>query len=197
MRRLALLTVVACAVAGCGGGDQQDADEPSGEFRVEVVEASFPRVQHIAENVELKLRVRNGSDETLRTVAVTVATEANGPDAPVAFGQRLRGNELADSARPVWVLDEGPASGDIAYVNTWLAGALRAGEERELVWQLVPSRAGRYRIDYSVSPGLTGRARAVGGRTAGSFRVEILDDPVPARVGDDGEVERGRSESSD
>jgi len=46
MRRLLIL--VAVLAAGCGGGARQDADEPSGEFKVEIVDASFPRVQHIA-----------------------------------------------------------------------------------------------------------------------------------------------------
>jgi hypothetical protein len=42
-----------------------------------------------------------------------------------------------------------------------------------------------------VAPGLTGRSTAAGGRSSGQFRVRIVDQPVPARVGDDGKVERG------
>ena len=77
MRRILLVAVL--ALVGCGGDARQDADEPSGEFKVEVVDASFPRVQHIAENVELKIKVRNGeSDESLRNVAVTVETKPRG-----------------------------------------------------------------------------------------------------------------------
>ena len=65
MRRILLVAVL--ALVGCGGDARQDADEPSGEFKVEIVDASFPRVQRIAENVELKIKVRNGeSDESLR-----------------------------------------------------------------------------------------------------------------------------------
>ena len=55
----------------------------------------------------------------------------------------------------------------------------------------VPSQAGTYEVSYRVSPGLTGKARAAAGRTSGSFRVTIEDEPVPARVGSDGRVERG------
>jgi hypothetical protein len=189
-----LLIVLAVLAAGCGGGEGQGADEPRGEFRVEIVDASFPRVQHIAENVQLKLRVRNAeSEQALPTVAVTIETapKGGGRDAPIAFGQQQRGADLASAGRPVWVLDEGPAGGDTAYVNTWLAGALDAGQTKELTWNLVASRAGTYTVRYSVAPGLTGRATAAGGRTSGQFRVRILDDPVPARVGEDGEVERG------
>ncbi len=189
MRRLVILLAV--LAVGCGGGERQDADEPQGEFKVEIVNASFPARQHIAEGVQLKLRVRNADDQTLRNVAVTVETEPAGGNAPTAFGQRSSGSQLADSGRPVWVLDEGPKGGDVVYVNTWSAGVLRAGEERDLTWSLVPAKAGRYTIGYRVSPGLTGRARAADGRTSGSFDITIDDEPVPARVGDDGEVERG------
>ena len=191
MRRL--VTVLAVLVlAGCGGDERQDADEPEGSFRVEVVDASFPERQQISEPVELKLRVRNADAETLRNVAVTVQTEPEGDNAATAFGQRTTGSGLSDSARPVWVLDEGPPGGDVATDNAWSAGTLRAGETRELIWKLVAARAGTFTIGYRVSPGLTGRAQAVqGSRTSGSFEVTIDDEPVPARVGDDGEVIRG------
>jgi hypothetical protein len=182
--------------AGCGGGERQGAGEPEGEFKVEVVDASFPERQQIAESVELKLTVRNGHDETLRNVAVTVETKAEGDNAPIAFGQRSSGSGLADSGRPVWVLDEGPKGGDTVYVNTWRAGVMDAGEQRELTWTLVPSKAGTYTIDYRVAPGLTGRARAADGRTSGSFDVTISDEPAPARVGPDGEVVREEPGSS-
>ena len=184
--------MVLALAAGCGGDPSQDADEPSGEFKVEIVEASFPERQHIADDVELRLTVRNADQETLRNVAVTVETApgADG-DALVAFGRNERDAGLSSASRPVWVLDEGPSGGDTAYVNTWSAGTLRAGQTRELVWRLVAVKAGEYEISYRVSPGLTGRARAARGDTGGSFNVMIDDEPVPARVGEDGEVERG------
>jgi hypothetical protein len=178
-------------LVGCGGGPRQDADEPSGTFKVEVVRASFPRVQHIAERVQLRVRVHNADRRELRNVAVTVETKPKGSDAAVAFGQQERGQELSSAARPVWLLDSGPKGGSTAYVNTWLAGSLRAGETRELTWDVTPAKAGTYTIGYRVSPGLDGKARAARGRTSGSFNVIIIDRPVPARVGDDGKVERG------
>ena len=142
---------------GCGGDARQDADEPSGEFKVEVVDASFPRLQHIAENVELKIKVRNGeSDESLRNVAVTVETKPRGHDAALAFGRNVRGAGLSDAGRPIWVLDEGPMGGDVVTVNTWSAGQLGPGQEKELTWKVVPSKAGTYEIAYRVAPGLTG-----------------------------------------
>jgi hypothetical protein len=196
MRRLVI--VLAVLAVGCGGGgERQDADEPEGEFKVEIVDASFPARQHIAQPVQLKLRVRNADNATLRNVAVTVETQPEGRNAAVAFGQRSSGTGLADSGRPIWVLDEGPKGGDVVNVNTWSAGELFPGQERELTWRLVAAKAGRYTIAYRVEPGLTGKGSAATGRTSGSFRVTIDDEPVPARVGDDGEVERGREPGSD
>jgi hypothetical protein len=195
MRRLVVALVL--VAAGCGGGERQGADEPSGEFRVEVVDASFPARQHVAETVELKLRVRNADRSTLHNVAVTVETRAPNGLAAAAFGQRSADAELADSNRPIWVLDDGPAGGEVANVNTWSAGTLRAGEARELTWRLVASRPGRYTVGYRVAPGLTGRGRAAGGRASGTFDVTIADTPVPARVGDDGQVLRGTPPEGD
>jgi hypothetical protein len=191
VRRLVLL--VAVVLAGCGASPL-GSDEPQGEFRVEIERAAFPRVQHIAESVELKLRVHNAeAQDSLRNVAVTVETEPEiRGDAPVAFGRQKRGADLASAARPIWVLDKGPAGGDTAYVNTWIAGDLRPAETKELTWKLVAARAGTYTLRYRVAPGLSGRGRpAAGTRSSGEIRVRIIDAPVPARVGEDGKVERG------
>jgi hypothetical protein len=182
--------VIALAVlaTGCGGGAQQDADEPAGEFKVQIVSATFPKRQHIAESVQLRVRVKNADDETLRNVAVTVETKPVEGNAAISFGQRSNDPALADSGRPIWVLDEGPAGGDVVTVNTWSAGTLGPGESKVLVWKLVASRAGRFTVGYRVSPGLTGRATAARGNTSGTFDVTIADHPVPARVGADGRV---------
>ncbi|HEY6891019.1 MAG TPA: hypothetical protein VI300_24665 [Solirubrobacter sp.] len=182
--------VIAFAVlaAGCGGAARQDADEPSGEFKVQIVSATFPKRQHIAESVQLRVRVKNADDETLRNVAVTVETKPVEGNAAISFGQRSNDPALADSGRPIWVLDAGPVGGDVVTVNTWSAGTLGPGESKVLVWKLVASRAGRFTVGYRVSPGLTGRATAARGNTSGSFDVTISDHPVPARVGADGRV---------
>src|SRR5262249_36193286 len=145
LMRRALVFVVALPLAACGG-QSQDANEPSGTFRVEVVSASFPARQHIAGSVKLRGRGRNAGGRAV-AVAGTVETKPRGADSAVAFGQNERGQDLASAARPIWVLDAGPSGGDTAYVNTWLAGTLRGGESRVLTWSLVAARAGRYTIN--------------------------------------------------
>ena len=47
------------SLAGCGGGDAPGRRRARGEFQVEVVARVVPARQHIAENVQLRLRVRN------------------------------------------------------------------------------------------------------------------------------------------
>jgi hypothetical protein len=188
MRRVCVLAVL--LAVGCGGGARQDADEPSGNFKVEVVNASFPRTQHIAQTVLLRVRVRNADSRAL-PVAVTVQVAARPGVAAVAFGQGSLDPELADSNRPVWVLDRGPRGGDTAAVNTWSAGSLQPGQSRLMTWRLVAVKAGTYVVTYRVSPGLTGKAKVASGvRAAGGFRVRIADRPVPARVGPGGVVLR-------
>ena len=192
-RPLAVLLCGALALAGCGGGERQDEDEPEGEFRVEVVEASFPERQTMAQETTMRIRVRNADDRTVPNVAVTVETEpGKGGGAPASFSQAMDDSRLADRNRPVWIVDEGPKGGTSAYANTWSLGRLAPNQTKDFEWKLTAVEPGRYKIGYRVSPGLDGKARlAKGGRTSGSFDVTISDEPIPARVNDDGEVVRG------
>jgi hypothetical protein len=192
-RRLTgLLAAAIVALGGCGG-DRQDADEPEGTFRLEVVDASFPARQSIAQPVTMRIRVRNEDSEAAPNVAVTVETKGATPDSgPVAFAQSRSDPRLADPNRPVWVLDEEPGGGTSAYSNTWTLGRLGAGEEKTFEWRLTATEAGRYSLTYKVAPGLDGKAKlADGSKADGSFDVTISDEPVPARVNDKGEVVRG------
>jgi hypothetical protein len=192
MRRALVVASLAVLVGGCGGGPRQDADEPSGTFKVEIVRASFPKRQHIAQPVVMRLRVRNADHRSLANVAVTVLTRGGPGTASAAFGQRSApGTELSDSLRPIWVLDRGPLGGETADANVWDAGPLFPGQEKTLTWRLVATKAGLYSIRYRVFPGLTGRATAARGHTSGVFRVRIISRPVEAHVGAKGQVVRG------
>jgi hypothetical protein len=188
-----LLAALLAAVAGGCGGESQDANEAEGSFQLEVADASFPARQTIAERSTMRIEVRNAGNEDAPNVAVTVETEGASPDAgPVAFAQSRSDPRLADPNRPVWVLDEEPRGGSSAYSNTWTLGPLPAGKTKTFEWKLTAVEPGDYALSYRVAPGLDGKAQlAEGSKADGTFDVSISDEPVPARVNDDGEVVRG------
>src|SRR5215210_1826239 len=98
----ALACVFALAFAGCGGQEQQDADEPSGNFPVEVLKAEFPSDQKLAERSELLISVKNAGNETIPNIAATVKSFDYKKDAP----------NLADASRPFFVVNRGPEGGE-------------------------------------------------------------------------------------
>ena len=183
--------VLVLALAGCGGGERQDANEPSGTYKLQVVDASFPQKQSIAEASTFKITVRNADTKRVPNVAVTLETNApTSGGSPQAFAQSVADPNLADSSRPVWILDKGPVGGDTAYTNTWALGALDAGKTQTFEWHVTAVKPGDYTIKYTVSPGLNGKARTEGDNAKGSLDVKIDDKPPSARVGDNGEVIR-------
>ena len=193
LRTTTSLIAALAVLSGCGGGEAQDANEAKGTFRVDVTEASFPASQSISEQTTMRIRVRNPGEKALPNVAVTVETKGKKPgDGKVAFAQTTGDERLADPNRPVWVLDREPRGGSSAYANTWSLGPLPAGQTRTFEWKLTAVEPGSYSIAYRVAPGLDGKARlAAGSKARGTFDVSISDEPVPARVDDDGNVVRG------
>lgn len=170
--------VTALAVSGCGGGDKrQDADEPRGTWTVST-DARFPERQQLAEQVDLRIRVRNTESRRLPNVAVTVD----------GLSKRSEQPGLADPNRPVWIVDSGPSGGVTAYTNTWALGEIKPGGEKEFVWRLTPVEAGDHKVTYRVAAGLDGKARAElsgGSRPAGSFDVRVSREPAQSRVDPD------------
>lgn len=200
-RARGLITAAAVAAllttAGCGA-ERQDANEPEGKFKVSVTDASFPAKQSIAQRARFKVEVRNDDKRSLPNVAVTVKTRPGRTGAaPLAFGQAATDTRLADTEKPVWIVDTGPVGGDSAYTNTWSLGPMSPGETKTFTWKLTAVKAGRYTVTYRVAPGLNGKAQAArGARTSGLFRVTISDEPVPAHVDDNGKVVRGEEAGS-
>jgi len=190
-----MLVVTTVLVAGCGSGPRQDADEPSGSYKLEVAAAKFPASQSIAQDSRMIVTVRNDDTKAAPNVAVTVETDpSKAGQGTVAFGQRVDDSRLSDNARPVWIVNEGPPGGDSAATNTWALGRLGAGETKTFTWKVTAVEAGSYTLRYRISPGLAGKAKlASGGRTDGLFKVTIDDKPVPARVNDEGQVVRGEA----
>ncbi len=191
---LALAGVV--ALAGCGGGERQDEDEPEGDFAVEVVRAAFPEDQKLAKSSNLVLTVRNAGNDTIPNIAVTVD----------GFNVRRADPELADPERPQFVIngmpreiggfpeskEASPLGCDTAYVNTWACGPLAEGKEKSFRWSVTAVQAGDFEIDWRVAAGLDGKAKAVtsGGdeAPAGSFSGTVSDAAPEVRVADDGKT---------
>jgi hypothetical protein len=196
LRAKGVATLCLLAVAGCGGGERQDENEPEGNFPVEVVQAKFPEKQKLAKSSDLVLTVRNAGNKTIPNIAMTV----NG------FDERKNDPELADPTRPVFAVngvqvkiagfpeakDASPRGCDTAYVNTWACGPLKPRQERTFRWSVTAVKAGAFRIDWRVAAGLDGKAKAVlaGGneQPTGTFTISVSNKPASARVGDNGQV---------
>jgi len=192
-RMLAAGAAALVALAGCGGGkESQDADEPEGNFPVEIVKASFPTKQRLADQSQLEITVRNAGDRPVPNVAVTVQGDRTGSSASAAaFAEASEQQGLADPSRPVWILDDGPRGGTTAYVNTWALGRIGVGQTKTFRWRVTAVKPGTHTVTYRVAAGLNGKAKAVlrGGREpAGQFTVAISGKPADARVGAGGEV---------
>jgi hypothetical protein len=170
-----VVSLGALALAGCGGGERQDADEPSGTFQVDVVRASFPAKQHLAQPERFVIAVRNTGHEAVPNVAVTVSS----------FAERSEQAGLADPDRAVWIIDSSPSGGQTAYTNTWALGRLAPGQTRRFVWRVTAVKAGTHTVKWQVAAGLNGKAKATlsGNRApAGSVTVDVSAKPAQAHV---------------
>ena len=198
VRRLlgAFATVGMVAIAACGGGDRQDANEPDETFKVDVTRATFPKQQRLAASTSLTIAVRNAGDKTIPDIAVTVD----------GFDYRTQEPDVADPARPRFAVngvprriggfpeakDATPAGCDTAYVSTWACGPLKPGREKTFKWTVTPVKAGQYRITWRVAAGLYGKAKAesagAGGVPSGSFTGTVSNAVPKVRVADDGKT---------
>ncbi|HEU4974323.1 MAG TPA: hypothetical protein VFT50_04495 [Baekduia sp.] len=172
----------AVLVAGCGGGDpRQDAGEPAHTYDVQVVKASFPVKQTLAESVEMRVRVRNTGSQTIPNIAVTLTDDA----ASGGFTTRSEQQGLQDPTKQLWIVDQAPRGGDTAYVSTWALGPLPAGRTRSFVWHVTPVVPGAHTVRFRVAAGLNGKARAEtkgGDEPGGVFKVDVSRKPPQGHV---------------
>jgi hypothetical protein len=183
------------ALGGCGGGTRQDENEPEGNFPVEVVSATFPEKQKLAQTSELVITVRNSGQDTIPNIAATVQ----------GLNYRSTQPDLSDPERPRFALegiqrqiggfpeakDTSPAGCDTAYVNTWACGPLRPGAETTLVWRVTAVKAGPYDVSWRLAAGLNGKAKAVatgGGAPTGSFSGNVSRAAPKVRIANDGKT---------
>ena len=172
---LALAAVLPLAVAGCGGS-RQDANEPSGTYKVSIVRQSFPAKQTLAKRALMTISVRNEDNRALPNVAITVDS----------FNRQSSQPQLADPNRPIWIVDGPPRGTEVAYTNTWaLDHTLAPGQTATLTWRVMPVVPGTHSLKFRVAAGLDGKAKAQlasGGIPQGSFTVNISGKPAQSRV---------------
>jgi hypothetical protein len=184
------VALVSAGVASCGGGSRQDANEPEGDFPVQIVSADFPTKQQLAQNTNLTLSVANTGDKTIPDLAITIFTASDAdtgqsgtsttgttgtasqelPTAQGSFSVRSEQPGLAIPFRPVWILEQGfpklagetaSAGAEAAQTDTFSFGSLDPNQTRAMVWNVTPVQAGTYTVHYRVAAGLQGKARAV------------------------------------
>ena len=102
----ALLGLAAC------GGQQQDAHEPSGKFKVQVVKASFPANQKLAKRAVMVISIKNMDRNPLPNPSVTIDS----------FNHKTNQPDVADPNRPVFIVNRGPVGGDTANKATSALG---------------------------------------------------------------------------
>jgi hypothetical protein len=184
---VALVSASLLGVAGCGGGDRQDKNEPSGEFPVSVVKAQFPLEQSLAKQSTMSITVRNTGSKAVPQISVSLGeTGRNG--LVKALTERQANKDLADPERPIWIVDKGPVGGETAYVGTWALGALPAGQTKTFTWKLTAVVPGKHTVKYTINAGLDGKAKAEGpgGKIpGGTFAVNVAERPTPATVDPD------------
>lgn len=164
------LATVVLSLGACGA-ERQDENEPEGTYKVDVVSASFPGRQHLADEATLRLEVQNRDEREIPNLAVTVD----------GFGQRRDDATLSDPERPVWIVNQGPRNANTALTNTWTVGPVPAGQTRTLSWKVTAVRSGTYSVRYRVSAGLDGKAVAEAfdgsGSAKGSFIARVTRAP--------------------
>jgi hypothetical protein len=208
--------LAALFLAACGGGQRQDATEPSGKFTVRITDASFPASQRLSEHTHLVLAVHNVSGKTIPDVAVTICNVTCAYPAPAgegtsaaAFSQNLQMPGLAHPSRPVWVVDRnpgacnygcsagsaggegGPGGAVTAYSNTWALGALSPGQTAKFDWAVTAVAPGLHVVAWEVAAGLNGKAKAVlsnGSPPHGTFTVTIHTAPAETYVNNNGQI---------
>jgi hypothetical protein len=191
----------ALAAGGCGGGERQDAKEPTGSYPVKVVRASFPQRQSLAKNSTMEIVVQNAGQKMIPLISVTVkcGTELGG-----SFSTATQDTNVADPLRPQFIvnklptatervnppLDPAPLERSSAYSDTYPLGPLGAGRTATFMWDVTAVRSGPYHLCWRVNTGLYGKSKAVAASgsppISGEFKGQVSKKAAKAEVGPDG-----------
>jgi hypothetical protein len=195
----------ALALGACGGGSRQDANEPSGNFPVQVLNARWPSSQRLAQHTHLIITIKNSGTKAIPNIAVTI-TDPRWGTSVQAFGRHVSMSGLASHSRPVWIVDHppdpggkcgfscsqgGPGGAATAYANTWAMGRLAPGRTATFNWALTAVAPGTYVVRYRIAAGLNGKAKAKlsgGGIPQGNFTVKVSSQPAKTYVTSSGQI---------
>ncbi len=185
------LVAAACGSATCGGpcGQGAPANEPKGNYPVDVLQASFPTNQHLAKDSTMAIVVRNAGSKTIPQISVTVkcGSSLGGTFDTVQDQSDVPPDQQsADPSRPQFVvktipiidaqsvpssaeakstvrpqLDPSPEERTSAYVDTYPLGPLPPGQTANFRWNVSAVKAGSFQLCWRVNAGYVGRAFAV------------------------------------
>lgn len=192
--------VGALLVSGCGGGDDdgQFAGQPTGDFPVKVLDATFKPLQTVADTYDLKIAVENTGEKTIPGLNTVINLPGEGSTLAFAYGDKQQG--LAMNQRPVWVLEEGwpklagttgRGGATTADRRTFEFGELKPDQTATMIWRVVAVRPGNYRLEYQISAGLGPDTRAVdnsGHPPTGILPVRISDFARLTEINEKGQV---------
>ena len=189
------------ALGACGGGQSQDANEPSGNFPVQAI-AKFPGSQRLAQHSRMVVVVQNTGHKTIPNVAVTICNVTCAYNAPrgtgsaaAAFASNISQEGVANPSRPIWIVDippkpctaptcnQGGSGGAVtAYSNTWALGALAPGRTATFIWHVTAVQPGVHVLAWEVAAGLNGKAKAVQNGTTPRGKITVLVHKAPAKT---------------
>jgi hypothetical protein len=211
-RALVPVTVAAIAMSGCGSGKQQDEDEPSGKYPVEIEFASFPQAQRLATTSNMIIQVRNAGHKKIPVISVTVKCKGHtggsggSPSGPAGggFSYRTTAQGVSDPSRPRFIVnriptrtprvyDQGrldPLERSSSYVDTYPLGELSPRDHVTFRWNVTAVKPGPFRVCYRVNAGLDGKAKAVrsrgGGPIKGVFTGVVAQRAPQSHIAEDG-----------
>jgi hypothetical protein len=194
------------ALAGCGSqvvkGDPQDRAEPTGNFPVRVISATFPGAQNLAKDSSMQIVVENAGQKRVPDINVTVKC---GSVLGGSFMTATDESDVADPERPQFVvnkiptrtprvnpaLDPAPLERSSALVDTYPLGPLDPGRKATFRWDVTAVKAGPYKLCWRVNAGLYGKAKAVATGDSelpvtGQFKGAVSNKPPKARIANDG-----------
>ena len=203
--------VASLALAACGSGSNQAANEPSGKFKVVCRRREFPSSQTLSQHAHLVLALRNAGSKAIPDLAVTICNVTCSYKAPKgegssagAFASDVNLPYVSNPSRPIWVVDRGPGpcrysclnGGPGAYVtayaNTWALGhKLRPGQTVSFDWAVTAVTPGSHVVAWQVAAGLNGKAKAVlanGMQPSGTFVVKVNSKPQQSYVNNAGQI---------